>query len=180
MSKCRQNKSCICGEGGIHYALRALLAARAPSTSVECSTSLNIPLRFEPSSWEHEKRPRVASVNCHYARLHPTDSNRSIRSTSRNESSSPFGFRGEGGIRTLGTVTRTHDFQSCTFGLSVTSPALVLCVASPHEGLPPPVRPRWSRCARNRLFTPWPPAGGRPPPTPCSVASGALRVAGRR
>jgi hypothetical protein len=29
---------------------------------------------------------------------------------------------GEGGIRTHGTVTRTHDFQSCTFGLSVTSP----------------------------------------------------------
>jgi hypothetical protein len=29
---------------------------------------------------------------------------------------------GEGGIRTLGTVTRTHDFQSCTFGHSVTSP----------------------------------------------------------
>ena len=31
-------------------------------------------------------------------------------------------FCGEGGIRTLGTVTRTHDFQSCTFGHSVTSP----------------------------------------------------------
>ena len=29
---------------------------------------------------------------------------------------------GEGGIRTLGTVARTHDFQSCTFGHSVTSP----------------------------------------------------------
>ena len=40
---------------------------------------------------------------------------------------------GEGGIRTHGTVTRTHDFQSCTFGRSVTSPGLVLCVASPHE-----------------------------------------------
>jgi hypothetical protein len=33
-----------------------------------------------------------------------------------------FGFCGEGGIRTLGTVARTHDFQSCTFGHSVTSP----------------------------------------------------------
>ena len=32
---------------------------------------------------------------------------------------------GEGGIRTLGTVARTHDFQSCTFGRSVTSPGLV-------------------------------------------------------
>ena len=42
-------------------------------------------------------------------------------------------FCGEGGIRTLGTVARTHDFQSCTFGLSVTSPGLVLAVASPHE-----------------------------------------------
>jgi Phage integrase family len=31
-------------------------------------------------------------------------------------------FCGEGGIRTLGTVSRTHDFQSCTFGHSVTSP----------------------------------------------------------
>ena len=29
---------------------------------------------------------------------------------------------GEGGIRTLGTLAGTHDFQSCTFGLSVTSP----------------------------------------------------------
>lgn len=31
-------------------------------------------------------------------------------------------FCGEGGIRTRGTVARTHDFQSCTFGRSVTSP----------------------------------------------------------
>ena len=31
---------------------------------------------------------------------------------------------GEGGIRTLGTLIRgTHDFQSCTFNRSVTSPA---------------------------------------------------------
>ena len=29
---------------------------------------------------------------------------------------------GEGGIRTLGTVTRSRDFQSRTFGHSVTSP----------------------------------------------------------
>src|SRR6185436_8178722 len=29
---------------------------------------------------------------------------------------------GEGGIRTLGTLADTHDFQSCTFGHSVTSP----------------------------------------------------------
>jgi hypothetical protein len=29
---------------------------------------------------------------------------------------------GERGIRTLGTVARTHDFQSCTFGHSVISP----------------------------------------------------------
>lgn len=29
---------------------------------------------------------------------------------------------GEGEIRTRGTVTRPHDFQSCTFGHSVTSP----------------------------------------------------------
>ncbi len=39
--------------------------------------------------------------------------------------SSPPGlgmFSGEGGIRTRGTVARTHDFQSCTFGHSVTSP----------------------------------------------------------
>ena len=46
--------------------------------------------------------------------------------------------------------------------------------------VPPPVRPRWSRCLMNRQFTSWPPAGGRPPPKPCSVAFGALRVAGRR
>jgi hypothetical protein len=33
---------------------------------------------------------------------------------------------GEGGIRTLGTVSRTHDFQSCTFDHSVTSPGVQL------------------------------------------------------
>src|SRR5262245_18446559 len=32
------------------------------------------------------------------------------------------GSSGERGIRTLGTVTRTHDFQSCTFDHSVISP----------------------------------------------------------
>jgi integrase len=35
---------------------------------------------------------------------------------------------GEGGIRTRGTLTGTHDFQSCTFGLSVTSPWLASAV----------------------------------------------------
>ena len=30
---------------------------------------------------------------------------------------------GEGGIRTLGTVPGTHDFQSCTFDHSVTPPS---------------------------------------------------------
>ena len=51
MSKCRHYKkeSRICGEGGMHYALRALLAAQAPWSCVESSTALNIPLRFEPS-----------------------------------------------------------------------------------------------------------------------------------
>jgi hypothetical protein len=38
-------------------------------------------------------------------------------------------FCGEGGIRTLGTVARTHDFQSCTFGHSVTSPGAGLAAA---------------------------------------------------
>ena len=32
------------------------------------------------------------------------------------------GTGGEGGIRTHGRVAPTHDFQSCTFGHSVTSP----------------------------------------------------------
>jgi hypothetical protein len=31
-------------------------------------------------------------------------------------------YGGEGGIRTLGVLAHTHDFQSCTFGHSVTSP----------------------------------------------------------
>ena len=31
-------------------------------------------------------------------------------------------FSGEKGIRTLGTLASTHDFQSCTFGHSVISP----------------------------------------------------------
>ena len=30
---------------------------------------------------------------------------------------------GEGGIRTLGAIARTHDFQSCTLSRSATSPA---------------------------------------------------------
>ena len=33
-----------------------------------------------------------------------------------------YRYGGEGGIRTLGTVARTRDFQSRTFGHSVTSP----------------------------------------------------------
>ena len=32
---------------------------------------------------------------------------------------------GEGGIRTRGTLAGTHDFQSCTFDHSVTSPGWV-------------------------------------------------------
>jgi hypothetical protein len=43
---------------------------------------------------------------------------------------SVFELCGEEGIRTLGTVARTHDFQSCTFDHSVTSPAAGLEV---HE-----------------------------------------------
>ena len=42
--------------------------------------------------------------------------------------------------RTLGTVARTHDFQSCTFDRSVISPG-IWCTL----GLPPPVRPRLGR-----------------------------------
>ena len=38
------------------------------------------------------------------------------------------GMGGEGGIRTHGSVATTHDFQSCTFGLSVTSPIQVVTV----------------------------------------------------
>jgi hypothetical protein len=34
----------------------------------------------------------------------------------------PAKIGGEGGIRTLGTLASTHDFQSCTFDHSVTSP----------------------------------------------------------
>ena len=65
----------------VHYALRALLAARAPSTSVECSTALNIPLRFEPpGSWSRvTARVRISSALC-------------------------LCIRGEGGIRTLGSL----------------------------------------------------------------------------
>ena len=33
---------------------------------------------------------------------------------------------GERGIRTLGTITRTHAFQACTFNHSVTSPSLTI------------------------------------------------------
>jgi hypothetical protein len=41
---------------------------------------------------------------------------------------------GEGGIRTLGTLSDTHDFQSCTFGHSVTSPTATLGPQNPIVG----------------------------------------------
>ena len=40
-----------------------------------------------------------------------------------------FRIGGETGIRTLGTVARTHAFQACTFNHSVTSPSCHLSVA---------------------------------------------------
>src|SRR5216683_3683693 len=44
---------------------------------------------------------------------------------------------GEGGIRTRGTLAGTHDFQSCTFGHSVTSPKLTRhSVTSPEPYSP--------------------------------------------
>ena len=39
-------------------------------------------------------------------------------------------YGGEGGIRTLGVLAHTHDFQSCTFGHSVTSPSKTQLIAS--------------------------------------------------
>src|SRR3990172_5786074 len=42
--------------------------------------------------------------------------------TPRNFTSVPLPDGGEGGIRTHGTLARTHDFQSCPFGHSGTSP----------------------------------------------------------
>ncbi len=36
---------------------------------------------------------------------------------------------GEGGIRTLGRLSTTHDFQSCTIGHSVTSPRRLFALA---------------------------------------------------
>ena len=39
---------------------------------------------------------------------------------------------GEGGIRTRGTVSGTHDFQSCTFNHSVTPPAARFTRADPR------------------------------------------------
>ncbi len=50
----------------------------------------------------------------------------SLRSCPTERGASIFGGRakngGEGGIRTLGTLASTHDFQSCTLDHSVTSP----------------------------------------------------------
>ena len=54
------------------------------------------------------------------------------QSTSRDANGSREGsfIGGEGGIRTLGTLIRgTHDFQSCTFNRSVTSPGCNTCRA---------------------------------------------------
>src|SRR4051812_41667645 len=42
-------------------------------------------------------------------------------------------YSGEGGIRTRGTLAGTHDFQSCTFGHSVTSPLVSLPCRRPNE-----------------------------------------------
>src|SRR5208283_2589510 len=41
---------------------------------------------------------------------------------------------GEGGIRTLGTLSSTHDFQSCTFDHSVTPPCTGNPCYPPVEG----------------------------------------------
>ena len=51
VSKCRQKQeSSISGEGGMHCALRALLASQGPWSSLQCSTTtLNIAVRLEPS-----------------------------------------------------------------------------------------------------------------------------------
>ena len=55
--------------------------------------------------------------------LHPLlQSNGGSSKVSTSESKSAERFSGEGGIRTRGTLAGTHDFQSCTFGHSVTSP----------------------------------------------------------
>ncbi len=40
---------------------------------------------------------------------------------------------GEGGIRTLGTVSSTHPFQGCTIGHSVTSPLEGVDQIIPHS-----------------------------------------------
>jgi hypothetical protein len=47
-------------------------------------------------------------------------------------------MRQQGGIRTLGTVARTHDFQSCTFGHSLAAPTRRARPVGPARGLPPP------------------------------------------
>jgi hypothetical protein len=52
--------------------------------------------------------------------------------TSQNKSAERLS--GEGGIRTRGTLAGAHDFQSCTFGHSVTSPGVPRALGRPGGG----------------------------------------------
>jgi hypothetical protein len=60
---------------------------------------------------------------------------------------------GEGGIRTLGTVSGTRDFQSRAFSRSATSPraSLYMGLATPPPRPPPPLRQRCVSSARSGL-----------------------------
>jgi hypothetical protein len=100
---------------------------------------------------------------------------------------------GERGIRTLGTLARTHDFQSCTFGHSVISPLAPV----PLPRLAEPVRARESASRGALVGVPIGPVGrctalerrcgppcnpcpwSNPPQALCSPAPGRLSSSAR-
>jgi hypothetical protein len=126
----RAPDGCARGRAGLRRGRDA--CRRAPAARASSSTALSaVGVRIR-SSMHADSQVRAA-------RVEPSGdaARRSIGPSSGRDGSNPsprwfshragmvryvLRFCGEGGIRTLGTVARTHDFQSCTFDHSVTSP----------------------------------------------------------
>jgi hypothetical protein len=119
---------------------RARSPSRCARTGVEASSrkcSREASFRALAESLLEHSRARAAPAKAHITKRH------GCRATG-----------GEGGIRTLGTLADTHDFQSCTFGHSVTSP--LGCLAGRHPT-------RW-KAHRELILQP-------PPLAPATLAS---------
>ena len=79
---------------------------------------------------------------------------------------------GEGGIRTRGTLTGTHDFQSCTFGHSVTSPGARASQFRSFRGCNANLAPGGNESGGLRASAGW--ADGRRNTAPTPASQGTL------